>query len=429
MGDCVDDGGRGHSGETKREGHRTCRSVRIHRPCARFVSRCLKTTRRVCASSGLWAAGCLGTVTEAEGSELRVWRDQSGKHEIAARFAAFENGIVVLEVESQKTEQPEVSEGNLLSEVPPGTSRRPPLPLTTPSSPGSAMRTIRVPCERLIMEDQQYIAEQMIPDVIDGTAIRLELLEVEQHIRLPLGSLPSTWEYEAIPVGVTSLKQTIDLQALLASEGYVPEPSRQVREASLKRIGQFPVPIEFKGGEAQLRVAVHLRQFQDSLVLALRPQLKVGNKTFDFAARALEKEGRGLARAIVSDQRKLLIAQKEIKILPKEIQKAQRQFMPLNLPGAQFHNGQVALHILGLEAKMQRAQRNLRSATRSLPLETARLKQLQFLHDVLQQHAGKIQAEFLVRRRCGEVVQPVLSARTGGRVTLGTNLPVIDEDP
>lgn len=431
MSDGVDGGGSRCRGENRWPGHPPCSSARTRQPCTQMVSRCLQATRRVCTTGGLWAAGCLGTVMQADGSELRIWRDQSGNHEISARFAAFEDGIVVLEVESGP---PENSAASPLPSRPAGAtnegaSSNVPLPSTTAGSPGSALRTIRVPCERLAMEDQQYVAERMVPEVIDGTAIRLELLDVEQHVRLPLQALPSTWEYVATPIGVTGLETSIDLRALLASERYVSEPNRQVREASLKRFGQFPVPVQFKEGEAQLQVSVQLRQFQDNLVLALRPRLKVGHKTFDFAARALEKEGRGLTRAIAANQQKALVARQELKTLPRDLQRAYRQLKPLSIPGAQHHNGLIALKIGELEARIQRAERNLRSATRSLPLEIARLKQIQFLHETLQKHAGKVEAEFLIQRRCGEVIQPVLWARAGGQVTLGAILPVLDKTP
>lgn len=354
--------------------------------------------------------GCPCRPLAADEHEPRVWRDQSGQHEIVARFVRLEGATVVLEV------APERSPG--FSIPPPGTGpidARPPV--------------LEVPCERLALEDQQYVATHTLPKTVDAQTIRMELMDVEQRIMLPLAGLPRTWDYEAILLSVQSNKKSLDLQALQASESNVAETARQVRTATLKNVGHFHIPVEYSGGDAQVRVMVQMRQFQDALVLCLRPTVKVGNKAIEFAARPLFKEAITLERSIALNQQKLLLAQRDLKILPVEIQRTQKMLLPNSVPGAQLHNAQVLLRLGKLESGLQRSHRNLHSANKSLPIDAARLKQIKFIREVVQRYIDKVDLELRIQRRCGELIQPVLTARQGGRIALGPALPALNLEP
>jgi len=340
----------------------------------------------------------------------RVWRDQSGQHEIVARFVKLEGPTVVLEVERDSS---------------PGSR----LPSLSDKQYGNQSPVLEVPCERLSLEDQQYVAARTVPESIDAQSIRLELMEAEQRVMLPLVGLPPTWDYEAVLLSVRSGKSALDLEALQASEAHVAEPAKQVRTATLKNVGHFHVPVEFSGGEAQIRVAVQLRQFHDTLVLCLRPTVKVGNKPIEFAARPLFKETVTLERSIALDQQKLLLAQRDLKLLPVEIQRTQKMLLPNSVPGAQLHNAQVLIRLAKLETGLQRSHRNLHSANKALPLDHARLKQVKFIQEVVQRYLNKIEVELRIQRRCGELTQAVLTTRQGGRVALGPALPALTPGP
>jgi hypothetical protein len=351
-----------------------------------------------------WLASAPGT-----GQETRLWRDQSGQHEVHARFIGLEGSTVLLAVDSPPSANSALSPGEDPTSYEPS-------------------RLVRVPCDRLAMADQQYIATVTLPESIDAQSVTLELLEAEQRMMLPLSQLPRSWDYEVVLLRVAVGKESLDLRRLQASEANAPETARQVRTATLHAPGHFPVPVNFEGGRAQVRVTVHLRQFKEAVVLAFCPSVKIGNsnKAIEFALLPLEKEEAALERSIVLNQRKLAVAQRDLKALPVEIQRTRKTILPISVPGSHFHNAQVANRLQQLDIGLQRAQRNLRSAGKSLPLEIARRNQIEFVYKVVQRYAGKVEAEFVIQRRCGDLTQPVLAARPGGRVALGRALPVLD---
>jgi hypothetical protein len=373
----------------------------------RIVGRVFEGAYRVTRVCLTWGFVVGGLPHDGGSHEPRLWRDQSGQYEVHGRFVGLEGAIVLLDVQPTANESPRWSPGEEAASYEPS-------------------RLVRVPCERLAMEDQQYVAARTVPPSIDAQTVTLELRETEQRIRVPLGPLPSSWDYEAVLERVTVGKESLDLRALHAAELHVPEPVRRVRTATLRGPGHFPVPVEFEGGMGDVRMAVHLRQFPDALVLAFRPTIRLGNKTFEFALRPLARDELALRRSIWLDQQKLAIAQRDLKALPLEIQRTQKAIQPISAPGAQFHNSQISHRLQQLETGLQRAQRNFRSATRALPLEAARRHQLEFLYKVVERYAGQVEAEFLIQRRCGELTQPVVAAHSGGRIALGPDLPLLD---
>lgn len=345
-----------------------------------------------------------GSLTALEHEE-RVWTEASGNHQILARFVELDWPTVVLSAKARTSE-------------------------SAAKDSRESSRTIRVHFERLIGDDQQYVTLATMPHAIDAQPVRLDLKAREQRISLPVPALPPPWEYEVRVVAIRVKGEPVSMSMEDESPGQRDSTSYPSRRGTLTDPGNFHAPIRVNGNTALFRAVYRLKRFEDTLFLTIQPTINVDQKFIPFAAQPLEKEAEGRQKGLMNSRSRLAQAQRELQVIPGEIGRTRSKFVPADTPGSQFINGQVSQRLRLLETGLQRAQRNVRSLTSSIPRDTARLALLKTVYDLVQGYSGDIEIDFVVRRQFKDVTQLMLAANPQGTVTLtaSSSVPSAEAD-